>query len=389
MAESQWAVWSGDIMASVFSLWKAWWARPSGRSISPTAAALLSPPSMWPPRTLDLTPVWPLWPRWATTSTATSPSPCTITDTQVNLATGAVVTVSRQRFYTTLARRRGSDVLSCCFCLPQLWSSSPTGWACRGCRGSSQPCRCTSTGGVGARARGAANTPSTGWVQMQRCVWTRLTSWRRFNRSHFPLTHTHAENGSLKWSKELMQTSVQSLSFSLERKRSIAAVIKRSVEIKRGGKVISQPAGGSTHTILQRGRGRPESGDLSPWNLFQPMTLWKKWKRKQPLSRIALSRLQKRHVITPKSSAGAPITYICSDMLCFTGISSSLVSWWCSSPLQLHVVHYNSELYPNMAAAMTQRDGLAVLATLIVVRKDAGGKIKLAITQLLYVSYWI
>uniref|UniRef100_A0A3P8UT16 Carbonic anhydrase XIV n=1 Tax=Cynoglossus semilaevis TaxID=244447 RepID=A0A3P8UT16_CYNSE len=33
--------------------------------------------------------------------------------------------------------------------------------------------------------------------------------------------------------------------------------------------------------------------------------------------------------------------------------------------LQLHVVHYNSELYPNMSAAVTQPDGLAVLGILI------------------------
>uniref|UniRef100_A0A3Q1G6Q0 Carbonic anhydrase XIV n=1 Tax=Acanthochromis polyacanthus TaxID=80966 RepID=A0A3Q1G6Q0_9TELE len=31
----------------------------------------------------------------------------------------------------------------------------------------------------------------------------------------------------------------------------------------------------------------------------------------------------------------------------------------------LHVVHYNSELYPNLSAAMAQRDGLAVLGILI------------------------
>uniref|UniRef100_A0A3Q3PYX9 carbonic anhydrase n=1 Tax=Monopterus albus TaxID=43700 RepID=A0A3Q3PYX9_MONAL len=36
------------------------------------------------------------------------------------------------------------------------------------------------------------------------------------------------------------------------------------------------------------------------------------------------------------------------------------------SSLQLHVVHYNSELYPNMSTAMTQKDGLAVLGILIV-----------------------
>ncbi|XP_014901154.1 carbonic anhydrase 14 isoform X4 [Poecilia latipinna] len=36
-----------------------------------------------------------------------------------------------------------------------------------------------------------------------------------------------------------------------------------------------------------------------------------------------------------------------------------------SSDAELHVVHYNAELYPNMSAAMTQRDGLAVLGILI------------------------
>lgn len=41
----------------------------------------------------------------------------------------------------------------------------------------------------------------------------------------------------------------------------------------------------------------------------------------------------------------------------------------CSWSLQLHVVHYNSELYPNVSTAMTQSDGLAVLGILIVVIK--------------------
>ncbi|XP_028327227.1 carbonic anhydrase 14 isoform X1 [Gouania willdenowi] len=40
-----------------------------------------------------------------------------------------------------------------------------------------------------------------------------------------------------------------------------------------------------------------------------------------------------------------------------------------SADAELHVVHYNSELYPNMSAAMTQRNGLAVLGILIVVIK--------------------
>uniref|UniRef100_A0A3P8UPS8 carbonic anhydrase n=1 Tax=Cynoglossus semilaevis TaxID=244447 RepID=A0A3P8UPS8_CYNSE len=36
-----------------------------------------------------------------------------------------------------------------------------------------------------------------------------------------------------------------------------------------------------------------------------------------------------------------------------------------SADAELHVVHYNSELYPNMSAAVTQPDGLAVLGILI------------------------
>ncbi|XP_056262032.1 carbonic anhydrase 14 [Pseudoliparis swirei] len=36
-----------------------------------------------------------------------------------------------------------------------------------------------------------------------------------------------------------------------------------------------------------------------------------------------------------------------------------------SADAELHVVHYNSELYPNMSTAMTQSDGLAVLGILI------------------------
>uniref|UniRef100_A0A3Q2Z1P5 carbonic anhydrase n=1 Tax=Hippocampus comes TaxID=109280 RepID=A0A3Q2Z1P5_HIPCM len=37
-----------------------------------------------------------------------------------------------------------------------------------------------------------------------------------------------------------------------------------------------------------------------------------------------------------------------------------------SAEAELHVVHYNSELYPNASAAMAQRDGLAVLGILII-----------------------
>lgn len=81
-----------QVTSSLLSLllWKAWWVRPSGRSISPPAAAPLSPPWMWRPRRPGLTPVWPLWPHWATTSMDTSPSPSTIMDTQVKMATGSL-----------------------------------------------------------------------------------------------------------------------------------------------------------------------------------------------------------------------------------------------------------------------------------------------------------
>ncbi|CAG6015353.1 unnamed protein product [Menidia menidia] len=41
-----------------------------------------------------------------------------------------------------------------------------------------------------------------------------------------------------------------------------------------------------------------------------------------------------------------------------------------SANAELHVVHYNSDLYPNMSTAMTQRDGLAVLGILIVTGEE-------------------
>ncbi|XP_044065111.1 carbonic anhydrase 14 isoform X2 [Siniperca chuatsi] len=41
-----------------------------------------------------------------------------------------------------------------------------------------------------------------------------------------------------------------------------------------------------------------------------------------------------------------------------------------SADAELHVVHYNSELYPNMSTAMTQSDGLAVLGILIVTGEE-------------------
>lgn len=41
-----------------------------------------------------------------------------------------------------------------------------------------------------------------------------------------------------------------------------------------------------------------------------------------------------------------------------------------SADAELHVVHYNSELYPNMSVAMTQKDGLAVVGILIVTGEE-------------------
>ncbi|KAG7475763.1 carbonic anhydrase 14 isoform X2 [Solea senegalensis] len=41
-----------------------------------------------------------------------------------------------------------------------------------------------------------------------------------------------------------------------------------------------------------------------------------------------------------------------------------------SADAELHVVHYNSELYPNISAAMRQRNGLAVLGILIVTGEE-------------------
>ncbi|XP_028986426.1 carbonic anhydrase 14 isoform X4 [Betta splendens] len=41
-----------------------------------------------------------------------------------------------------------------------------------------------------------------------------------------------------------------------------------------------------------------------------------------------------------------------------------------SADAELHVVHYNSELYPSVSTAMTQRDGLVVLGVLIVTGEE-------------------
>ena len=40
-----------------------------------------------------------------------------------------------------------------------------------------------------------------------------------------------------------------------------------------------------------------------------------------------------------------------------------------SFSLQMHVVHFNSDKYPNMSMAVDKSDGLAVLGVLIEVRR--------------------
>lgn len=48
------------------------------------------------------------------------------------------------------------------------------------------------------------------------------------------------------------------------------------------------------------------------------------------------------------------------------GSCESLVpSWILSLLLQLHIVHYNSDLYPDFSTASDKSEGLAVLAVLI------------------------
>lgn len=58
-----------------------------------------------------------------------------------------------------------------------------------------------------------------------------------------------------------------------------------------------QPPGTS-----RRGRGRPERGDLSRLKLFQPITLGKKWKRKQPLSSQQTAEGPRNHPTGPRTS---------------------------------------------------------------------------------------
>lgn len=51
---------------------------------------------------------------------------------------------------------------------------------------------------------------------------------------------------------------------------------------------------------------------------------------------------------------------------------SPVPSWAPSLLLQLHIVHYNSDLYPDFRAASDKSEGLAVLAVLIEVCGSEG-----------------
>lgn len=51
---------------------------------------------------------------------------------------------------------------------------------------------------------------------------------------------------------------------------------------------------------------------------------------------------------------------------------SRVPSWAPSLLLQLHIVHYNSDLYPDFSAASDKSEGLAVLAVLIEVCGSKG-----------------
>lgn len=83
--------WVTSLLLSFLPVKKAWWVKPSGRSISQIAVARLSPRSTWWARRLNMTPVWPRWLRWATVSLATDLSPSPITGTQVNIMSSGLV----------------------------------------------------------------------------------------------------------------------------------------------------------------------------------------------------------------------------------------------------------------------------------------------------------
>lgn len=82
--------WMTSLPLSFLPVKKAWWVKLSGRNISQSAVARLSPRSTWWARRLNMTPVWPRWPHWATASLATDLSPSPITGTQVNISSSLV-----------------------------------------------------------------------------------------------------------------------------------------------------------------------------------------------------------------------------------------------------------------------------------------------------------
>lgn len=82
--------WVTSLLLPFLSVKKAWLVKPSGRSISQSAVARLSPRLTWWAHRLNMTPVCPRWPHWATASLATDLSPSPITGTQVNMSSSLV-----------------------------------------------------------------------------------------------------------------------------------------------------------------------------------------------------------------------------------------------------------------------------------------------------------
>ncbi|KAK6471333.1 carbonic anhydrase 14 isoform X1 [Huso huso] len=66
--------------------------------------------------------------------------------------------------------------------------------------------------------------------------------------------------------------------------------------------------------------------------------------------------------------------------------SEHLINWQ-ASPAELHVVHFNSEKYPNVSVARNQSDGLAVLGILIEVGDEINPAYENIFSHLGYVKY--
>ncbi|XP_041094864.1 carbonic anhydrase 14 isoform X2 [Polyodon spathula] len=69
------------------------------------------------------------------------------------------------------------------------------------------------------------------------------------------------------------------------------------------------------------------------------------------------------------------------------GAGSEHLIDWQASPAELHVVHFNSEKYPNVSVARNQSDGLAVLGILIEVGEETNPAYEKIFNYLGYVKY--